>query len=54
MKPALPSLWIHPRAEDRRSAVPVRTATPFERACASVGPTAPISGSVNVTRGTAR
>src|SRR5205823_4904747 len=54
MKPSLPALWIQPRAEVIRSVYPVRTGTPRSRALASVSPTAPISGSVNVTRGSAR
>ena len=54
MAPWLPALWIQPRAEDGTCASPTPTRRPASRACASVSPTEPISGSVNVTRGTAR
>ncbi len=54
MKPSLPALWIHPRAELGTWVGPVRTRSPAARACSSVRPTLPTSGSVNVTLGTAR
>ena len=53
MSPSLPALWIQPRADEGICARPVRTSMPCSLACASVSPTEPISGSVNVTRGTA-
>jgi len=54
MNPSLPGPWIQPRAEDGIGDTAVRTMSPLARACASVRPTAPISGSVKVTRGSAR
>ena len=54
MKPSLPALWIHPRAEYGTCTRPVRTRSPADAADADVRPTLPTSGSVNVTRGTAR
>ena len=51
MNPSLPALWIHPRAELGTWVRPVRTRSPAARACSSVRPTLPISGSVNVTLG---
>src|SRR6266702_4209142 len=54
MSPSLPALWIQPRADDGTCVMPVRTVRPCSRACASVSPTEPLSGSVKVTRGTAR
>ena len=53
MNPSLPALWIQPRADCGTWLTLVRTVSPASRACRSVSPTAPISGSVKVTRGTA-
>src|SRR6516165_1414528 len=53
MKPSLPALWIQPRADLGIGYTLVRTLSPRSLAWASVSPTAPTSGSVNVTRGTA-
>ena len=53
MTPSLPLLWIQPRLEDGTCAVPHATRIPASRACFSVMPTDPTSGSVNVTRLTA-
>ena len=46
-------LAIQPRVEEARSVVPTRTLRPASRACFSVIPTEPTSGSVKVTCGTA-
>ncbi len=53
MKPRLPALWIQPREVSGICATPVFTVKPASRAWASVSPTAPISGSVKATRGSA-
>src|ERR1035438_9523700 len=53
MKPSLPALWIQPRVELGTWVLPTRTVMPRCVAWASVRPTAPISGSVKVTLGTA-
>ena len=49
----LAALAIQPRVDEARSVVPTRTVSPASRACCSVIPTEPTSGSVNVTCGTA-
>jgi hypothetical protein len=54
MNPSLPGPWIQPRDEDRIGDTAVRTVTFLPRAWASVRPTAPTSGSMKVTRGSAR
>lgn len=54
MNPSLPGPWIQPRDEDGIGETAVRTLTSVPRAWASVRPTAPTSGSVKVTRGSAR
>ena len=54
ISPSLPGPWIQPREVTDAFWMPVRTLIPFLRACSSVIPAAPTSGSVNVTRGFAR
>ena len=54
MNPSLPGPWIQPRSEDGIGEIAVCTVTLLPRAWASVRPTAPTSGSVKVTRGSAR
>ena len=46
----VPGPWIQPRLDRSTSAVATATRRPCSRASASVSPTEPISGSVNVTR----
>ncbi len=54
MNPRFPALWIHPRVDSGIWTRPTRTSMPCRRAASSFSPTEPISGSVKVTRGTAR
>jgi hypothetical protein len=48
--PALPGPWIQPRVDADTWLIPTRTRMPCARACSSVSPAAPTSGSVKVTR----
>lgn len=54
MKPSSPTVWIQPRADCGISLGPVSALIPAARAPNSRSPTYPTSGSVKVTRGTAR
>ena len=53
-RPSLPGPWIQPRVEDEVRLEPTRIFSPCSRAWCSVRPAEPISGSVKVTRGSAR
>ena len=53
MIPSPPGPVIQPRVDPASGARPTATSSPASRACCSVRPTEPTSGSVKVTRGTA-
>ena len=50
MNPSLPGPWIQPRVFDEICWAPTRTVSPSSRACCSVSPTRPTSGSVKVAQ----